>query len=307
MDNIIIYESRMIPTNRRREGFLGQQLFVLPPSFTLLARRHPLLKGLFLTAAGYFPEAPGHLVERADGLQEVILIVCISGCGWIELEPGKKLPVKTGDAVVIPRGVAHAYGADDTTPWSIMWAHFRGLHLARFAKLLGATRTAPIVKLSPETLEGLRLDELYLMLESGCTLPNLLASSARLRLILIELARLRVPGNQRTSSTHEALRQNIEWMRVHRQRKVGLSELAAQARLSIPHYSACFKRLTGYPPVAYFQRLKIQHAAQLLALTNLQVGEIATIVGIDDFFYFSRLFKNIMGQSPRRFRSNTKN
>jgi AraC-like DNA-binding protein len=297
----------MIPAIRRREGFPGQHLFVLPPSFVLQARRHPLLRGLFLTAAGYYPEAPGHLVERPAGVPEIILIACLSGRGWVELERGRRLAVQAGEAVVIPSRAAHAYGADDKIPWSIMWAHFRGGHLAQFAAMLGATKADPILKLPPGAFERLRFDELYLALEAGCTLPSLLASSARLRMVLIELARLRVPANQRTGSTHEALRQNIEWMRGQRHRHIGLAELAAQAGLSVPHYSACFKRQTGYPPMAYFQRLKIQHAAQLLALTNLPVGEIGLAVGLEDPFYFSRLFKKVMGQSPRRFRANRKN
>jgi AraC-like DNA-binding protein len=59
--------------------------------------------------------------------------------------------------------------------------------------------------------------------------------------------------------------------------------------------------------VSYFQRLKIQHAAQLLALTDLPVKEIARTVALDDPFYFSRLFKKVMGQSPRPFRASGKN
>jgi AraC-like DNA-binding protein len=225
----------------------------------------------------------------------------------VELDCGRRLAVQAGEAVIIPPGAAHAYGADDKVPWSIMWAHFRGGHLAHFATMLGATKTDPILKLPPSSFERLRFDELYLVLEAGCTLPNLLASSARLRMVLIELARLRVPANQRTGSTREALRQNIEWMRVHRHRRIGLAELAAQAGLSVPHYSACFKRQTGHPPMTYFQRLKIQHAAQLLALTDLRVEEIAEAIGFEDSFYFSRLFKRVMGQSPRHFRAKPRN
>ncbi len=65
----------------RREGFSGQHLFVLPPSFIVQAQRHPLLAELFPTAAGYYPEALGHLVERHVGIPEFILIVCLTGRG----------------------------------------------------------------------------------------------------------------------------------------------------------------------------------------------------------------------------------
>jgi AraC-like DNA-binding protein len=297
----------MMPSTRRREGFPGQHLFMLPPAFVEEALGHPLLKGLFLTAAGFFPEAPGHLVERADGVPEIIVIACIANRGWVELDGSRRQPIQMDEIVVIPAGAPHAYGADEKEPWSIMWAHFRGTDLSHFAKLLGLTRYDPILKLPPGALERLRFAELYFMMEAGCTLGSLLASSARLRTILIDLARLRVPANQRMGSTYETLRQNIEWMRSNRHRRVDLGELAAQASLSVPHYSACFKRQTGSSPMNYFQRLKIQHSAQLLALSDLHVDEIALAVGIEDPFYFSRLFKKVMGQSPRHFRTNYKN
>jgi AraC-like DNA-binding protein len=296
----------MTTANRRREGFPGQHLFMLPPSFVLQAERHPLLKGLFLTAAGYFPEAPGHLVERPEGVSEIILIACVSNRGWVELDGGRRLAVQMGEIVVIPPGVGHLYGADNWDPWSILWAHFRGVHLAHFVKLMRVTRSDPILKLPPGRLEQLQFAELYQTMEAGCTVGNLLASSARLRTILIDLGRLRVPANERIGSTYEALRRNIEWMRANRHRRVSLGDLAVQAGLSVPHYSACFKRQTGSSPMNYFQRLKVQQAAQFLALTDLHVDEIASSVGLDDPFYFSRLFRKVMGQSPRNFRAQYK-
>ena len=289
-----------------KRSFPAKRHFYLPPSYVLQAERHPLLEGLFLAEAGYHPQIAGHRVKRPKGFREMILIACTSGCGWVELGSKKRLPVQAGEIVGIPPGPAHAYGADDTNPWGVMWTHFRGSQLPLFIKLLGLTSTHPVLKLPAGTLETLRFDELYLTFESGCTLSNLLAGSARLRMILIELARMRVPAHQRTGSMYEILRKNIEWMRVHCNQKIGLAELAAQAGLSIPHYSACFKRQTGYSPMNYFQRLKIQHSAQLLSLTELHVDEIAAEVGLEDPFYFSRLFKKVMGQSPRNFRSHRK-
>jgi AraC-like DNA-binding protein len=292
---------------RRPDGFPGQHLFTLPAAFVAQARRNLLLRGLFLTASGFFPGAGGHLVERSEGVPEIILIVCLSGSGWVQLGGSRKFRVEAGDAVAIPRGAPHAYGADDQEPWTIMWAHFQGAHLSSFTRLLGLMKSAPVLKLPPGALERMQFAELYLTMEAGCTIGSLLASSARLRTILIDLARLRVAGNQRIESTYQAVRQNIEWMRAHRHRRFTLGELAAQARLSVPHYCTCFKRQTGSSPMNYFQRLKIQHCAQLLALTDLQVEEIGAAVGLDDPFYFSRLFRKVMGQSPRQFRANYKN
>jgi len=68
--------------------------------------------------------------------------------------------------------------------------------------------------------------------------------------------------------------------------------------LSASHYATLFKRLTGYPPVDYLIRLRMQRAVQLLNTTQLCVKEIAVRVGYPDQFYFSRAFKQIHDHSP---------
>jgi AraC-like DNA-binding protein len=86
-------------------------------------------------------------------------------------------------------------------------------------------------------------------------------------------------------------------------RRAVLAELAREAGLSVPHYSAMFSRRTGLAPIDYFLRLKIQRACQLLETTAMLVEEVAAAVGCDDPFYFFRLFKKIMGHSPRAYRN----
>lgn len=81
-----------------------------------------------------------------------------------------------------------------------------------------------------------------------------------------------------------------------------LSELAKQVGLSKQHLVYLFNREAGLPPIEYFLRLKVQRAGQLLDLTGLSVKEIAGAVGLSDPYYFSRIFKKIMGYSPTEYR-----
>ena len=63
-----------------------------------------------------------------------------------------------------------------------------------------------------------------------------------------------------------------------------------------------FKKHTGMSPLAYFNRLKIERACQLLKDTDLKVNQICLKLGIDDQYYFSRLFSKTMGISPTAYR-----
>jgi AraC-like DNA-binding protein len=286
----------------RPEGFAGQHLVVLPDGVIRTMRQHPLLRTLFPTATGFFPKAPGHLVDRPSGVPDWILIPCLSGRGWVQIGDCKPVTVEADEIVFIPPGTPHIYGADPELPWSITWAHCQGTDLAHFIKLLGVTAQAPVLCLPPGEIDQMEFSAIYQRLEHSYTETDLLASAARLRLVFTEIHRLRVPGHAAGRSREMGLQQSIQWMRHHLDQPVSLSELARIAGLSIPHYSALFRRKTGFAPVNYFQRLKIQRACQWLDTTGMSIQEIAVGVGCEDPYYFSRLFKKIMGRPPRDYR-----
>ena len=81
-----------------------------------------------------------------------------------------------------------------------------------------------------------------------------------------------------------------------------LAYVARHTGISKQHLIHLFKRETALPPIEYFLRMKMQRAAQLLDLTDLSVKEIGHAVGMTDPYYFSRLFKQMMGHSPSRYR-----
>ena len=63
------------------------------------------------------------------------------------------------------------------------------------------------------------------------------------------------------------------------------------------------KQKTGHSPLAYYNLLKIQEACNLLDNTPMKLNQICYKLGIDDPYYFSRLFTKIMGMSPRNYRA----
>jgi AraC family transcriptional regulator of arabinose operon len=286
---------------RKRHGFAGQHHLVVPNDVVRSARRHPLLASLLPTAAGYFPRAAGHYVVRPQGVPEVILILCWSGRGWFELG-GRRQTIDAGESVFIPARAAHSYGADDNDPWSIVWAHAMGTDLALFLRELGVSGRARKLRLSADGLDRLGFHRVYQMLAEGYSLPHLLASASALRFVLAEMLRSKLaPEAARTVEADPAQRAS-DWMRQHLDRRVSLSDLARQMGASVSHLSGMFRKKTGYPPMDYFARLKIQHACGLLDTTASQIKEVGAAIGYPDPYYFSRLFRHIMGVSPRAYR-----
>jgi len=289
------------PAQPRREGFTGQKLVVLPPEVISAMANQPLLAGLFPTATGYFPEAPGHYVDRPRGVPETILIVCESGGGWLQTD--ERIPVNENHAVLIPPSTPHSYGADKARPWAIRWAHFRGREAPEFLRLLTSGSEGPLINLPPHAHAAIDMAAIYEALEHGYSAADLLSASASLRSSLAAINRLRHLGRNRPpAESHDAIQRSLAWMRRHVDNRPHLAELAAMAALSVPHYSALFRRRTGYAPMDFFLRLKVQRAGQLLDTSPLRIADVAAAVGFEDPYYFSRLFKKITGQSPRDYR-----
>jgi AraC-like DNA-binding protein len=67
-----------------------------------------------------------------------------------------------------------------------------------------------------------------------------------------------------------------------------------------------FKKYSGMTIVAYLQQLRIQRAKHLLISTDKSVRDISEEVGLDDPFYFSKLFKKTELVSPTDFRARNK-
>ena len=85
-------------------------------------------------------------------------------------------------------------------------------------------------------------------------------------------------------------------------RKLRLHEIALQTGLSASYYSALFQNRTGHSPIDYFIQLKIQRACRMLDNSGLLIADVSREIGFDDQFYFSRVFRKVMGMSPVEYR-----
>jgi AraC family transcriptional regulator, arabinose operon regulatory protein len=291
----------------RREGFLGQHHVVLPEPVRATQRTHALLRSLFVTDAGYYPEAAGHFIERKLGASTHLLLLCLRGSGWVRSRGGS-WTLGAGSCALLPAGCEHAYGADATHPWTIVWAHFSGTEAQAWCELaFGASAWAAggVVAIARDRCDEIGLDRVHAMLERGYALRDLAGAAAALRLSLTEIARILATtggvrsARERVAASVEALRR--DWVRPRR-----LAELAAAAGLSPAHYSCLFREHTGFAPIDYLIRLRVQHACGLLDATTRSVNEIAAEVGYDDPYYFTRCFRRVMGRAPRDYRRVTK-
>ncbi len=83
---------------------------------------------------------------------------------------------------------------------------------------------------------------------------------------------------------------------------IRLADLARLVNLQPTYFSNRFTEVMGMSPIAYVTRQRIERAQGLLRHTDMKLQQIAEAVGLQDAFYFSRVFKAVAGTPPSEYR-----
>lgn len=89
-------------------------------------------------------------------------------------------------------------------------------------------------------------------------------------------------------------------------REISLSEIASYVNLSLSRLHHLFKSETGTTPAQHLRQLRMEHAKELLELSQQSVKQIMVAVGVRDRSHFEREFKRIYGQTPTQYRATAK-
>ncbi|MFZ2656190.1 MAG: AraC family transcriptional regulator [Victivallales bacterium] len=87
---------------------------------------------------------------------------------------------------------------------------------------------------------------------------------------------------------------------------IDLQELAGNLYVSPDYLRHIFKQRIGESPLNYLIRKRLDSACELLNFTDLPVGEIAHRVGLDNAYYFSRIFHKRIGFTPSGYRQHSR-
>lgn len=259
----------------------------------------PVLQQILVTRVGSCLHAQGHYIPRPDGSHEVVMHFCKEGHGWLRNRQGL-FQISPGQGFLITPNEPHAYGAAQDNPWSILWIHAKGHLVEQFLKQLDISPSKPVCGLShfPQ-LEHLHA-RIFRELAKRHHLANLISASGKLYDLFAYLLSER-QGIEASPASLQ-LNQAIAYMEAHVHEPLTLKAIARAAGLSVSRFSYLFKEAEGVSPIAWFSQLKMQQAARYLLSSPLSVSETARKMGYDDPYYFSRIFKQTMGKSPREYR-----
>jgi AraC family transcriptional regulator of arabinose operon len=294
-----------IPESKKRikEGFVGQKMIVLPPNVKKAIANNGLVKSFYLTAIGYYPKAVNHDRERKTGSGQYILLYCVDGEGLVYIH-NQEFVLKPNTYFIIPKNVPHRYKSSDVNPWSIYWVHFSGVNAdAVYQRSLENEQM--YVHAVPYDQTRIKLfEQVYSILEHSFHEKEMEIISISLLQFIASLVYYKQINP--VTYDNDSVSNSIAYMKKHIQKKFRIEDLADHLSISVSHYSRVFRQKTGASPINYFNLLKIQNSCQYLYFTDRSIKEIATELGFDDQYYFSRLFTKLIGMSPLKYRKTHK-
>ncbi len=87
----------------------------------------------------------------------------------------------------------------------------------------------------------------------------------------------------------------------HYKEKLTLSDIADHLKISSGHLSSTFSRYMNQTVSDYIAEVKIGHAKELIDSGQYLIYEIADMLGFENAYYFSKVFKKVTGMSPKNY------
>jgi len=271
--------------------------YVIPDPVIRSLSRHPLTRDLYPLAFGHYRRAAGHHMHR-EHHNDDLLIHCTEGEAYLSVED-EPCVVRAGDLVLIPAGAAHRYTAAPENPWTIHWVHYAGPLAEHFRAHMGFTDDIRIQHIGRQPRLLVDFNGLLSVRQTGFRTPGLVHVANRLRQLLAAVPLSVGEADQAQQPDLDIIH---NFMREHLDERITLSQLADLTGLSPAHFATRYRAMTGVSPIQHFLHLKVEQACQLLDTTDHSFTQISSLLGYDDNYYFSRLFKKVMGQSPTDYR-----
>lgn len=182
----------------------------------------------------------------------------------------------------------------------VYWLHFSGADIENHLYLLGFKDNPWFnagVKNEYITIFDKIIKELQLRRVRFFELSNLYALE-----LLSLMSRNMCESSVNKHINTEQIQNVIEHMYKNFNISQSISDYARLCNMSTCWFINCFKAYTGMTPQQYITDIRISKAKELLLYSSFNISEIASIVGYENPFYFSRIFKKNTSLSPREYK-----
>jgi AraC-like DNA-binding protein len=242
-------------------------------------------------------------IEKLRMLGQFAAVAIEDGNGYLITASKGKISVSSNDVILITPDDACAYTPKNS--WISRWVVWNGSEASSiFNKIFGKKNTRVLHNAGPAVIKAVTLLNNFISLES-------LAGALKRKAIILNLFYdfLDTMENKdiyNKKSPHNKIVNTIEFIRENLHLHHSITELSKRSNMSISHFRRLFIKHTGKSPIEFINTEKILKAKEQL-LKGMTIKQVAEVVGVDDTFYFMRLFKKIAGTTAGNFAAQHKN
>ncbi|MBR2626527.1 MAG: helix-turn-helix domain-containing protein [Lentisphaeria bacterium] len=249
---------------------------------------------------------------------EIVLILNSGGAvHWAE---GRSHELKRGDVLLLHPGRVHGYQnckslelvnilyKADRLPLPLLdGADMELFHFFVSAKCAGELiPEAPVLSLKDDEIDLIEKQIKELDGELNDDLPG-----RNLRVFILFMGILTSLGRmgkclQKREMVNETST-GLSYLNMHFREPVSIDHLAKISNQSKRSFFRHFRELTGMTPVEYCRRKQLEYASDLLRSSNLTLAEIAVECGFCDSNYMIKLFSQVFGKTPGKYRKDERN
>lgn len=257
----------------------------------------------------FYIESVGHywcdnsFFEDSYYSKNYYIIYVVSGNGYVCTENNKYL-VGDNQAVFLDLSKPYKYYSYKKNPWEFLWILFDGKDSEWYYKTI-CNKNQSVFSLDTHSLIPEYLKKIYDCCEKKDPFAEIRTSNY-IDCILTELYIESIKGTG-SKTTEEIGYPNtvkivMDFIEQNYFRKITLEELSAITYLSPYHLLRQYKKYTGYTPLEYTNKHRLDLSKKLLLEPELTLEQIALSVGFCSHSYFGKIFKTNTGLTPEKFR-----
>lgn len=212
--------------------------------------------------------------------------------------------LKKGQGFLIEPDCQATYISDKDNPWTYVWVGFSGRDAKRIMNSIGLSQTSPIFECDQgDRLKKYVFDMLRHNYSNQADKYRLLGMLYLFLSVIAEAQKSKLespPGNVYVNHA-------IAYIQNHYSMPVTIEEISDYVGINRSYLSSLFKKYTDMSPIKYLQNFRITRAQHMLRVTDLPIESIALSCGYQSAEAFHKIFRQIVGMSPKTFRNEHRN
>ncbi len=240
-------------------------------------------------------------INRPNGYPHYQWIQCRSGKGELILH-NNAYTISENQGMLFFPNEPHEYYALSNS-WTVDWVIFQGKHIDDFFMNTAEINKSGIYFVSNPHMISSKIAKAYEILQSDNPTKSVESSRIAYDILMDILKFSSLKYDSSIVSQYSKLKPLLDFLDQNYDKNLTLTQLAQVVSLTPQYLCTSFKKITTHTISEYINLIRIKKSKELLLQSkDIQIKELARIVGYNDVSYFCSIFRKLEQMSPIEFK-----